>query len=104
MTRPNSKHIKTLNMPKQLLFLLFFILNVFFLRAQKQSIIYDATTIMNAKYGLDALLLPTETSLGADSFVTIKSKPLANISSTPGLSQSQAVILEVLRRNADLSV
>lgn len=81
---------------------------------QQQSAIYDATAIMNAKFGLTALLIPLETSSGGNQFDIFNSqtgerddKNTATGNITPyirriGDSECDKVILEILRRNANL--
>lgn len=74
-------------------------------RAQTQSIIYDATAIMNAKYGVEALLIP---KAAAGEYVIVNSISGTRDSGTvtPRAliqpAQSNAVIYEILRRNAGL--
>lgn len=79
---------------------------------QQQSAIYDATAIMNAKFGLTALLTPVETSAGASQFDIIDSRTgqlgaagtEASYDKGAGHSDCDAAILEILRRNASLPV
>ncbi|AXY73717.1 hypothetical protein D3H65_06875 [Paraflavitalea soli] len=88
--------------------LLYLIVSCFSSGAQQQSIIYDATTIMNAKYGLYALLTPLPGTADGGAPFTAR-HPLNGKEFTPlpakfNIDSAKAVIYEVLRRNANLPV
>lgn len=76
------------------------------LRAQNQSIIYDATAIMNAKYGTNALLIPLPGVPGAGTPAFEMRDPTNGqviTAAVPGLT-SDSIIYKILRRNAGLPV
>src|SRR5678815_503546 len=76
--------------------------------AQKktQSIIYDAASVMNAKYGLNALLIPTSSDpfildpLTGKAIDTSDATQLKNMSGNTSLSRD--IVLSILKRNAGL--
>jgi len=73
-------------------------------QAQKQSAIYDAATIMNSRYGVEALLIPN--AAGFDIVDPVYGFRQTNVTATPDSfrtrGKAQDIIYEILRRNAGL--
>ncbi|HLG41028.1 MAG TPA: hypothetical protein VI461_15210 [Chitinophagaceae bacterium] len=107
-------------MRKLILLPVIFIAGYLSINGQQQSAIYDATIIMNAKYGLNVFLMPlpatdqdrfqilnAETgqpeTLLIDSLTNMPNLT-ATVANSSNATNSRAVILEVLRRNAGLAV
>jgi hypothetical protein len=97
-------------MLKQLLTPAIFWVGITFTLGQQQSAIYDATAIMNAKSGLNALLIPIESSAGGTPYEILDLqtgqidlvRPVRDFKTAANDPVCRAVILEILRRNASL--